>query len=163
MTRPALLLAGLAAALALAGCLGGETERSGSLGDELEAERVAVTVEKVDRRTPVPRKDITGLSLPSRGYRLVGVLAKVCSGYGAAIGQQQFSLEASSGEARPKYTASNYANGFETVRDECERGWMVWEVPSEARPTKVRFEFTETGTSRDQSDNLEAKFEWTVE
>ena len=155
---PALLLAA-----ALAGCIGGETEKSGSLGDELEAEKVAVTVERVDRRTPVPRRDITGLSLPNRGHRLVGVLAKVCSGYGAAIGQQQFTLETSAGEGRPKYTARNYGSRFETVRDECERGWMVWEIPSEARPTKVRFEFTETGSSRDQSDNLDASFEWKVE
>ena len=160
--RVALPIACLAAAL-LSGCIGGATEKSGSVGDKLEAKRVEVTVERIDRRTPTPRRDITGLSLPSRGYKLVGVLAYVCSGYGAAIGQQQFELESSAGPGRPKYTARNYRNGFETVRDECERGWMVWEIPADSSPTKVRFSFDETGNSRDQADNLEARFEWDVE
>jgi hypothetical protein len=149
------------AVLALAGC--GAEEKSGSLGDELSAEKVKVTVEKVDRRVPQPKRDITGLSLPSDGYRLVGVRVNVCSGYAAAIGNFSFSLESSDGDARPKHTARNYGSMFRGVRDDCERGWLVYEIPEEARPTKVRFKFDETGNSREQSDNVEARFEWDVE
>jgi hypothetical protein len=160
---PRVLIACLAT-LAVGGCIaGGETKRTGAVGDKLAAERVEVTVERIDRRTPVPRKDITGLSLPAEGYELVGVLVNVCSGYGAAIGQFDFELETTAGDGRPKYTAKNYDRSFDTIRDECGRGWIVYEIPRESRPTRVRFAFDESGTSRDQSDNVRARFEWEVE
>jgi hypothetical protein len=146
---------------ALAGC--GDTEKSGSSGDELSAEKVKVTVEKVDREVPEPRSDITGLSKPSSGYRLIGVRVNVCSGYEAAIGNFSFSMESSDGEARPKHTARNYSEMFRGVRDDCERGWLVYEIPRGAKPTKVKFRFDETGNSREQSDNVAARFEWDVE
>ena len=154
--------AGLALGLALAGC--GETEKSGSTGDELRAEDLAVTVERVDRRTRSPRNDITGLSVPSSGYRLVGVLAKVCSGWGAAIGPYDFSVESSAGDGRPKYSARNYSRRFEPVRDDCGRGWIVFEVPRDSNPTKVRFSFDDTGRpGAGGDDGVSARFEWKVE
>ena len=118
---------------------------------------------EVDREVPEPRSDITGLSKPSAGYRLIGVRVNVCSGYEAAIGNFSFALESSEGDARPKYVARNYRERFVGVRDACERGWIVYEIPRGASPTKVRFAFDETGNSRDQSDNVEARFEWDVE
>ncbi|HEX8053629.1 MAG TPA: hypothetical protein VF517_11620 [Thermoleophilaceae bacterium] len=150
-------------ALASTAAACGETRKTGSVGDKLEAKRIEVTVEKVDRRTPVPRSDITGLSLPSSGHRLVGVLVNVCNDYGAVVGQFDFELETSTGEATPKYTARNYRESFQSVRDDCERGWIVFEIPEESRPTKVEFAFDESGTNRNTQDNLTARFEWKVE
>jgi hypothetical protein len=158
------VLVPLLTALTLGGCIGGgETKRTGSVGDELTADDLEVTVLRVDRKTPVPEKDITGLSLPGDGMKLVGVLVKVCSGYGAAIGQFNFELESTAGDGRPKYTANNYRRSFETVRDECGSGWIVYEIPSESRPSKVRFAFDDSGPVRTGGDNLEARFEWEVE
>jgi hypothetical protein len=152
------------AAVTLGGCIaGGETKRTGSVGDELTADELEVTVQRVDRRTPVPDRDITGLSLPGDGMKLVGVLVKVCSGYGAAIGQFNFELESTAGEGRPKYTANNYRRSFETVRDECGSGWIVYEIPRDSRPTKVRFAFDDSGPVRTGGDNIEARFEWEIE
>jgi hypothetical protein len=124
-----------------------------------------VTVEKVDRRPPKPRRDITGLSVPSRGNRLVGVLVRVCSGHGGAIGAYDFSLETSDGTAKPKYGARNYRNSFDPVRDECGDGWIVFEAPSDSSPTKVKFSFDDTGRPGQQggNDELYARFEWKVE
>ena len=107
---------------------------------------------------------MTGLSLPARGYRLVGVLARLCSGHGGAIGQYDFALESSAGDGRPKYTARNYSRPFGTVRDDCGRGWIVFEIPRGARPTKVRFAFDDTRAVKpSQGKDLKARFEWEVE
>ena len=158
------LLAPCLAALALAGCLGtSETKRSGSVGDKHSAGRLDVTVERVDRETPVPKKDVTGLSVPRSGHRLVGVLVNVCSDYGAAIGPYDFKLETSEGSGRPKFPSSNYREEFETLRDGCKRGWIVYEIPRGASPQKVKFDFSDSGTNRNTQDNLDARFEWTVE
>jgi hypothetical protein len=151
------------AALACTAAACGETRKTGSVGDKLEAKRIEVTVERVDRRTPVPRSDVTGLSLPSSGHRLVGVLVNVCNDYGAVAQQADFALDTSAGEGRPKYTARNYRDRFDPVRDDCERGWIVYEIPEESRPTKVRFAFDESGTNRNTQDNLTARFEWKLE
>jgi hypothetical protein len=161
--RAAVASGAVLALVGLSGCMGGETKKTGAIGDELSAEKVKVTVERVDREVPEPESDITGLSVPSSGYRLIGVRVNVCSGYEAAIGNFSFSLESSEGEARPKHVARNYDSMFRGVRDDCERGWLVYEIPRGASPTKVKFRFDESGNSRDQADNVEARFEWEVE
>ena len=120
-----------------------------------------MTVERVDRRPRVPKSDVTGLSLPSRGHRLVGVRVRLCSGWGAAIGQQHFAVEP---DGRPKYNANNYRDEFETVRDDCEEGWMVFEIPRDSKPERVRFDFEDTGRGGPGGDDgLHAKFDWKVE
>ena len=84
MTRrlAAAALLGLMAAITVASC--GTTEESGEIGDVLSAEGLKVSVEQVDTRVPVSADDITGLSTPAPGSKLVGVLAKVCSDHGGA-------------------------------------------------------------------------------
>ena len=93
MRRLASIAAPLALAGALAGC--GTTEKSGHVGDELTANGVQVTVQRVTTNVPVPANDITGLSAPSPGKSLAGVLAKVCSNHGGAIGSYDFGLDSS--------------------------------------------------------------------
>ena len=144
-----------------AGC--GTTEKAASVGDELTAEDLEVTVEKVDQKPPRPKRDVTGLSLPADGYKLVGVRVKVCSGHGGAINSSAFSIEASEGEGRLKFPARNYRDDFKVVRDDCGDGWIVFEIPEESNATKVKFEFEDTGhggPARD--DGTKAKFEWAL-
>ena len=133
--RVLLLCIALLGLSGLSGCfLDEETSKSGSVGDRLTADDLEVTVARIDRETPVPRKDITGLSVPREGNRLVGVLVKVCSDHGSAIGPWHFALETREGDGRPKYTANNYRRSFESMREGCEDGWIVYEIPRAASP-----------------------------
>jgi hypothetical protein len=145
----------------LAAC--GTTEKEGSLGDELTANGIEVTVDRVDRSPPEPRRDITGLSKPAAGRRLVGVHVRVCSDHGGAIGAYDFKVESSAGDGRLKFPARNYRDDFETLRDGCGEGWVVFEIPADSRPERVRFEFEDTGSTRNENDRVDARFSWKVE
>jgi hypothetical protein len=84
-------------ALLVAGC--GTTEESGEVGETLSAEGLEVTVERVDTAVPVPRNDVTGLSTPGPGTKLIGARVRVCSEHGGAIGPFSFGVETSSGDS----------------------------------------------------------------
>jgi hypothetical protein len=150
-----------ALAAALAGC--GTTEKEGSVGDELSANGLKVTVDRVDRSPPRPRKDITGLSLPAPGKRLVGVHARACSDHGGALGPYDFGIESSEGDGRLKYPAKNYRDAFESIRDDCGEGWIVFEIPADAKPRRVKFGFEDTGSTMNEEDRVDAEFSWKVE
>ena len=160
--RAAATITGLAVTALAAGC--GKTEKSGSVGDKLTAKDLEVTVLEVDQKVPKPRSDITGLSLPARGYKLVGVRVKVCSDHGGAIGPYSFSVESSEGKGRLKFPARNYRDDFEAIRDDCGDGWVVFEIPADSKATKVKFGFEDTGQAGPQgsNDELDAEFEWEV-
>ena len=153
-----------ACAAALAGCAGiGVTERSGSLGDELTARGVKVTVKKLDRHVPVPQDDLSGLSSPRSGQRLIGARVRVCSDHGGAIGTYDFGVETSAGTGRVKFPALNYDDRFESLRNGCDSGWLVLEVPLESRLEKVTFKFEDTGSAQPGSnDQVDARFAWNV-
>ena len=151
-------------AVLLAGCAGiGVTEKSGSLGDELTAKGLRVTVKRLDREVPVPDEDVSGLSSPRAGYRLVGARVRVCSDHGQAIGTYDFGVDTSAGEGRVKFPALNYDDRFESLRDGCKGGWLVLEIPRDARLTKITFRFEDTGSNQpgDNSD-VDARFSWKV-
>ena len=153
----------VASALAWAGC--GTTEKSGDVGDTLEANGLEVTVEKVDTSVDVPENDVTGLSQPSAGSKLVGVLVGVCSDHGGALGPYDFGIETTSGaEARLKFPQRNYAESFDSLRDDCGRGWVVFEIPQPDEPERVTFGFTDTGQAGPQGagDEVDARFVWDV-
>jgi hypothetical protein len=146
--------------VALAGCSpDGTTDKSGAVGDELSAKGLRVTVQRVDASVPVPARDITGLSTPAPGKSLVGVRARVCSSHGGAIGSYSFSVEP---DGRLKFPAMNYSGAFESLRNGCGTGWIVFEVPRGTRPEKVRFSFTDTGSYRHEQDRVKARFTWNV-
>jgi hypothetical protein len=151
-------------ALALAGCAGiGVTERSGRLGDELSARGLRVTVKRLDRHVPVPSSDLSGLSSPRSGFRLIGARVRVCSDHGGAIGTYDFGVETSRGEGRVKFPALNYDERFESLRQGCGGGWLVLEVPRGSRLEKVTFRFEDTGSARpDSHDQVDARFSWSV-
>jgi len=146
--------------LAVAGC--GTTEKSGEVGDTLSAKGLQATVQEVDTHVPVPASDVTGLSQPAPGTRLVGAHVKVCSDHGGAIGAYDFGLEPSSGDASLKYPERNYADSFETVRDGCGDGWVVFQITQSADPRRVTFGFEDTGTAQHPETEVDAKFSWSV-
>ena len=148
------------AALAIAGC--GTTEKSGEVGDTLTAKGIEATVEEVDTHVPVPGSDVTGLSQPAPGQRLVGARVHVCSDHGGAIGAWAFGLDSSQADGRLKYPEQNYDDSFETVRDGCSDGWIVFEIAQSADPEKVTFGFEDTGTSQHPETEVNAKFSWSV-
>ncbi len=123
-----------------------------------------MTVEKVDRSVPVPANDVTGLAAPSPGSTLVGLLAKACSNHGGAIGSFDFGLDLDSGSATQKYVQHNYPQGFDTVRDGCGSGWIVFEIPKSSRPEKVTFGFEDTGSAQPGggAQQVNARFSWAV-
>lgn len=158
---PSAVAVGLGAAVALAAC--SSTEKDGAVGEELTAKGLKVTVVRVDRSPPVPRRDITGLSRPARGQRLVGVRVRACSDHGGALGQYDFSIETSDGDGRLKFPARNYRDAFDTIRNGCGEGWIVFEIPADSSPERVKFAFEDTGSVRQEHERVDAKFSWKVE
>ena len=109
----------------------------------------------MDTKVPVHKNDVTGLSQPSPGSKLVGARAKVCSDHGGAVDPYDFGLDTSSGDdAKLKYPEQNYDDSFETVRD----GWVVFEIPQSSQADKVTFGFEDTGTSQHPETQVDAKF-----
>jgi hypothetical protein len=158
-TLPLLAACG-ALALAIAGC--GTTEKSGQVGDTLSAKGLRATLDEVDTHVPVPASDVTGLSQPAPGTKLVGARVEVCSDHGGAIGPFDFGLDSSSGDGTLKYPERNYDDSFETVRDDCGDGWVVFQIPESADPERVTFDFEDTGSSQHPETEVHAKFSWSV-
>jgi hypothetical protein len=149
-----------ALSLAALGC--GTTEKSGDVGDTLTAKGLEATVQRVDTDVPVPASDVTGLSQPAPGTRLLGARVKVCSDHAGAIGPYDFGVEPSSGDATLKYPERNYGDSFETVRDGCGDGWVVFQIPQSTRPERVTFGFQDTGSAQHPETEVNAKFAWDV-
>jgi hypothetical protein len=140
------LLPVLAVAPTLVGC--GTTTKSAHVGDTLSAGGVRVTLERIDERPPVPSDDVSGLSTPAPGDRLLGAQVKVCSKVGPAIGSYDFSVSLADGsQGRVKFPALNYPDSFDVVRIGCARGWLVFEYPRPTRPTEIHFRFDDTGNN----------------
>src|SRR5262249_2407484 len=115
------------AAVAFSGC--GSSVESGKVGDTLTAKGLKATVLRVDDAVPVPRNDITGLSTPSPGSKLVGARVRVCSNHGGAIGPYDFGIETTNGkQGQLKFPQHNYADGLDIVRTGCGSGWVVFEI-----------------------------------
>jgi hypothetical protein len=159
--RPLLICIPVSLLIATAGGCG-TTEESGDVGDTLSAKGLEATVEQVDTRVPVPQSDVTGLSLPAAGMKLVGARVSVCSDHGGAIGAFAWGLDSSSGDARQKYPQRNYDDSFDTVRDGCGGGWVVFEIPEDSQPERVTFGVQDTGTSTRPQTRVNAKFSWAI-
>jgi hypothetical protein len=105
---------GALVALAFTGC--GTTSASGRVGSTLSGGGISVTLQRVDLRTPVPSHDITGLSTPAPGDRLIGTRVRVCGNNGAAIGTFNFTISVSGGGAgRVKFPSMYYPGQLQAV------------------------------------------------
>jgi hypothetical protein len=145
---PGRLLGALAliASVAMSGC--GTTTKSGAVGETLSGGGVAVTLERIDQHPPVPSDDVSGLSTPAPGDRLIGARLRVCSNRGQAIGTFNFSVDvAGGGSGSVKFPSMNYGNSFDVVRTGCARGWIVFELPRAGRASAISFRFDDTGNN----------------
>jgi hypothetical protein len=156
-------LASVVSASALVGC--GTATQSGPIGATLTGRGVEVTLQRVDRRPPIPANDITGLSNAASGDRLLGTRVNVCSTVGPAIGPTQFSVAiGDGGEVRPKYAATNYSNRFTDVRTGCASGWIVFEVAARSAVKELRFAFDNTSNGQPNSPpDASVRFSWPLD
>src|SRR5215211_4417158 len=159
LTRRAVLTAALAAALLVGAC--GTTKREGHVGDTLRAGGLRATLIKFDAEVPAVR-DYSGLGAPGPGMRLFGVKTKVCNDRGRAIGAYDFGLELDGGDkTRLRFPQGSYSDGFEGLRDGCERGWIVFEGPAGSRAKSVTFSYDETGSGGPGGEKEKhARFRW---
>ena len=148
--------------LALAAC--GTTTHSGKVGETFSGGGLKVTVGRIDLHTPVPAGDLSGLSTPAPGNRLVGAFVRVCNNDGPAVGQDSFGIGlADGGHGSVKFPTTNYADSFSFVDSGCAGGWVVFEIPLASSPTQVHFAFDDSGNSapggRPESHE---RFTWTI-
>jgi hypothetical protein len=160
--RPTILL--VCAVALVAGC--GTTTKSGHVGDTFSGGGLKVTVERVELRPPAPGDDVTGLSSPAPGNRLIAARVRVCNKYDFAVGTYDFGLSLDGGgEGTVKFPQMNYADGFDHVRTGCARGWIVFELPSSRKPSKIHFAYDDTGSGgSNMSGRPESheRFSWSV-
>ena len=139
--------------LAMVGC--GTDEEKGDVGDELEAGSVRATVTKFSSRVPRSR--------PSAGRQRFGAHVDLCKDSGQSINAFAFSLSLEEGDAERVYPQRSYSTSFDSLRDGCEDGWLVWDAPEGSKPRAVRFEYEDTGQGGPGGDDGEhVKFEWAV-
>ena len=141
------------ACVVLAGC--GTEEKKGEVGDELEAGSVRAKVTEFSSRVPGSR--------PAQDRQRFGALAQVCKDSEQSINAFAFSLSLENGEAERVYPQRSYPSGFNSLRDGCEDGWLVYDAPAGSKPTAVKFEYEDTGQGGPGGDDGEhVKFEWAV-
>jgi hypothetical protein len=135
----------LGAVALIAGC--GTTTKSGHVGDTFSGGGLRVTVLRVDQHPEIPSDDISGLSTPAPGDRLIGARVRVCNKYDFAVGTYDFAVSLDGGgDAAVKFPQMNYPDGFDDVRTGCAAGWIVFELPRSRTPSKIRFTYDDTGS-----------------
>ncbi len=147
----------------LTGC--GTTTLSGHVGKTLSGGGVHVTLQRVDLRPPIPAHDITGLSSPAPGDRLVAARVNICSTDGGAIGTYDFGVTlAGGGSGSVKFRAMNYPDAFDSVSTGCGSGWIVFQMPASSRPATLQFDFDDTGSGGQYGGSGESHehFSWAL-
>jgi hypothetical protein len=144
----------LVACAALAGC--GTNEEKGDVGERLEAGSVKATVTKFSSKVPG--------SKPDPGRRYLAAHLDVCKDSEQSINAFAFGLAlAGGGEANRVYPQRSYGDGFSALRDGCEKGWLVFSAPADAKPRAVTFKYEDTGQGGPGGDDGEKlEFEWAV-
>ena len=150
--------------LAISGC--GTATRSGLLGETLSTGSLHVIVERVDLHQPMPAGDVTGLSRPALGNRLVGARVRVCSQIGPAIGTWDFSVAVDGGgQSIVNNVQTNYTYSFDSLRQGCAAGWIVFQIPRSSTPSAIRFSFDDTGDAAGaypSRGETHARFSWAL-
>ncbi|MFL5824546.1 MAG: hypothetical protein ACJ764_14015 [Solirubrobacteraceae bacterium] len=148
----------------LAAC--GTTTMTAGIGATLGTGSLRVTVDRFDPHPPMPPSDVTGLSRPAPGNRLVAGHVHLCTNIGPAIGTWDFSVALSGGgRGTPNNVATNYPQRFDSLRTGCSVGWIVFQVPQESRPTSIDFAFDDTGDSagaHPTRGETHVRFSWTI-
>ena len=107
-----------------------------------------MTVDRLDPRPPIPRHDVTGLSRPYPGNRLIAAHVHVCTNIGPAIGSWDFSVGFNGdGHSMVNNVETNYPQRFDSLDTGCSVGWIVFQVPLASRPSSINFKFDDTGSA----------------
>ena len=114
---------------------------------------------------PAPKHpDVTGFDSPGSGNRFAAAHVSLCTDSGQAIRGYDFVLHFDGGEAHPKQPQSLFDDDFDVVRDDCERGWLVYAIPEDSEATELDFEYENTGSAAgaygDRGSHL--RFRWSV-
>jgi hypothetical protein len=156
----------LIAVLVLAGC--GATERHGAVGDALKNDHVQAKLLQWVPSVPEKRlgHGVTGLNRPGNRMRFAAVDVALCNDTGAAAIAWRFELRLADGSSvHPKVPTSIYGDALDVVRDGCDRGWIVYEVPADARAKTLHYEFDwshQTANGSSYSDNEHDRFDWSL-
>lgn len=136
----------LLAAAALAGC--GTTERSGGVGETLEARTVSAKLIDTDR-----------------GRGVYAVEVGLCNQRGQAVISWHFQLRLADGTMlHPLRPQRSHHPEFSVVRDGCKRGWIEYLLPRGASPEALEYRYDDTGSGsyRNAGDSSEHDhFVWT--
>jgi hypothetical protein len=154
------------AVLVLAGC--GTTERHGKVGDALKNRHLQAKL--LDFVPTVPERrlghDVTGLNAPAHGMRFAAADVAVCNDTGAAAIPWRFELRLAGGASvHPKQPTFVYDDALDVVRDGCDSGWVVWEVPSGAKAKSLYYEFDWTHRTSSTSSSTTGehdRFHWSL-
>ena len=117
------------------------------MGDELEAGSVRATLKEAS-----PRAGRFGANV------------ELCKDSGQSVNAFAFSLALEGGgEARRVYPQRTYDDGFGPLRDGCESGWLVYDLPQGSKPSALKFEYEDTGQGGAGGDDGEhVRLEWRV-
>ncbi len=85
----------------------------------------------------------------------------MCTDRDQAIKAYDFQLDPADGDAvRPHLPQRSYDDSFDVTRSGCDSGWIVFEIPADARAESVRFTHDDTGSARPGSTERHARFTW---
>jgi hypothetical protein len=145
----------------VAGC--GTTTKEGAVGETLDSRTVRATLREYAAKVKKHRgRDVTGFSTPGTGNRFVAVDMELCRDEaGQAVNAFAFELELDGGEkVRPRSPQAVYDDAFDVSREGCERGWIVYAVPADATPARLRFAYDDTGSARPGDREEHVDFSW---
>jgi hypothetical protein len=151
-------------ALLVAAC--GTATLSAGVGTTLRTGGLRVTVDRYQAHPPIPAGDVTGLSRPAPGNRLVAAHVHMCSTIGPAIGGWDFSVSfRGGGRGTENYAETNYPQRLDSINTGCSAGWIVFQVPERSRPSSINFAFDDSGDAASAyptRGETHARFSWAI-
>ena len=64
--------------------------------------------------------------------------------------------------ARPDRSGAQYGNSFDSLRNGCGGGWVVFEIPASGKAERVTFGFEDTGSTSQPQTQVSARFSWAL-
>jgi hypothetical protein len=162
-----------AAAVVLTGCSpsGGKTvHKTGVIGQTLTGPGgLQITPSKYRPIVPAPAHDVTGLATPARGTHFASFLIAMCITTTdlPTIAAQNFGLELADGsEAALKFPQDVFSSDLDLLGEAgCERGHIVFQVPSAGHPSKLTFKLDASrpdNVNGGSSFDTHVRLEWSV-
>jgi hypothetical protein len=156
---------------ALAACLAGcdsvkTVSYDGGVGQTLKAPGgLQVQPVRYLPRVPAPARDVTGLATPAAGTHFAAFLIRMCVNTTGlpTIAPQNFTLALAGGaDAVLKFPETVFADDLNLLGAAgCERGHIVFDVPTGGRPSALRFKLdVDTGNVNGHGNRTKVRFTW---